>query len=169
MEKKLNFLKNVFLFQGIEEKYIKELLKDMTEKNYEKGIDIIKEGEKGSDLFFLFSGEVLISKRMTLFEEIAGINHVDKSLIKLKDTDFAFFGEMALCGGKDIRSATVTTESKCILSELKADSILKLINEHDELAHFFFKNLSNVLADRLRAANRNILKLTTALTLALEE
>jgi len=169
MEKKLKFLKNVFLFNGIEEKYIKELLQGMTEQTYESGIDIIKEGEKGNSLYFLFSGEVLISKRMTLFEEIAGIDHVDKSLIKLKDSDHAFFGEMALCGGKDIRSATVTTQTKCVLGELKADTILDLINKHDTLAHHFYKNLSNVLAERLRVANRNILKLTTALTLALEE
>ena len=169
MEKKLNFLKNVFLFKDIDEKYIKVLLKDMIFKKYEKDKDIIKEGENGNSLFFLFSGEVLVSKRMTLFEEIAGINHVDKSLIKLKDTDFAFFGEMVLCGEEDIRSATVTAETECTLGILKAEIILNLLKENDILGHYFFKNLSNVMADRLRTANRNVLKLTTALTLALEE
>ena len=46
MTEKLEFLKNVYLFQNIPEKYIKSLVKEMSLKDYVKGEEIIREGEK---------------------------------------------------------------------------------------------------------------------------
>jgi CRP-like cAMP-binding protein len=106
---------------------------------------------------------------MTLLSGQTGTSQLDKAFIKLKHTDFAFFGEMAICGEGEVRSATVTAETECILGELYAEHILNLVTSHPEFGMRFFQNLSVVLANRLRKANRDILKLTTALTLALEE
>ncbi len=168
----LPFLKNVILLQDIAEKYLEVLLKALHLQNYRKGDIVIREGEEGNSMFVLFKGKVSITKRMTLFADDQQRGQFDKTIIKLKDTDFAFFGEMSLCGvGKDheVRSATVTAETDCLLGELSADKIRQMVQEHQDFGTIFYRNLANVLADRLRKANRDVLKLTTALTLALEE
>jgi CRP/FNR family cyclic AMP-dependent transcriptional regulator len=169
MTEKLEFLKQVYLFQDIPEKYIKNLVKEMGLINYVKGDEIIREGDQGESLFFLFKGRVAVTKKMNLFDEIQGKSQVDKALIKFKDTDFAFFGEMSLCGESEVRSATVVAETDCTLGEIGAAKIHELIQEHPDFGLKFYRNLANVLADRLRKANRDTLKLATALSLALEE
>lgn len=169
MTEKLQFLKNVYLFHDIPEDYIKILVKAMHIKNYIKGEEIIREGDEGESLFFLFKGKVAVTKKMTLFDEAHEKSQVNKALIKLKDSDYAFFGEMSLCGESEVRSATVTAEMDCTLGEIEANKILEMIKKKQDFGLQFYHNLANVLANRLRKANRDILKLSTALTLALEE
>ncbi|MEJ2635197.1 MAG: cyclic nucleotide-binding domain-containing protein [Calditrichia bacterium] len=169
MNDKLQFLSNVHLFRNIPQDNIRELLDAMEIKTFLKGENIIREGERGSSLFFLFKGKVSVTKKMTLFADSQELSRVDKALINLKDTDYAFFGEMALFAESEERSATVTAESECILGELQSEMLFRLMKDSSEFGALFYRNLSKVLADRLRNANRDILKLTTALTLALEE
>jgi CRP-like cAMP-binding protein len=169
MDDKLAFLKEVYLFKDIPDSQITPLLNVMHFRNYARGEDVIREGEEGSSLFFLFKGKVSVTKKLTLFADYLEKSRMDKSLVRLQDSDFAFFGEMSLCGEAEKRSATVTAESDCELGELAADEIFKLVKDNQDFASKFYRNLSKVLADRLRKANRDILKVTTALSLALEE
>ncbi len=169
MKEKMEFLKKVYLFHNIPEPYIRKLIKEMKIQHFPKGADIIREGETGDSMFILFSGKVSITKKMTLFADYQEMSRVDKALITLKDTDYAFFGEMSLTGETEQRSATVKAETDCVLGELPNRVIYQLINENPDFGAKFYCNLSKVLADRLRKANRDVLKLTTALTLALEE
>ena len=145
------------------------LVKLLHLRKYNQGEDIIREGQEGKSIFFLLDGRVSVTKKMTLLTSQSGTSQMDKALIKLKHTDYAFFGEMAICGEGEVRSATVTAVTECVLGELYAEHIQNLVTSHPEFGMRFFQNLSVVLASRLRKANRDILKLTTALTLALEE
>lgn len=168
----LQFLKNVPLLKDISEQYLKVMLDFLHMRTCKSGEVIIREGEKGESMFFLFKGKVSITKRLTLFGEIDGKGELDKTIIKLNDSDFAFFGEMSLCAtyqSQEVRSATVSAETDCLLGEISADKINELVQEHQDFGMIFYRNLSNILSDRLRKANRDVLKLTTALTLALEE
>ncbi len=169
MKEPEDFLTNVYLFNGIDKKHLQVVFNNMIVQHYEDGEEIIREGDKGDSLFVLLEGEVMVSKKMSLINESRGVNKVEKSLIRLKDTNFAFFGEMALCGGTEERSASVTAITACKLGELKAGFINEHISNHPEFGSAFFRNLATVLAERLRKSNKDILKLTTALTLALEE
>lgn len=168
-EELFQFLKQVELFKQISADHIKMLVKPLHLRKYDQGEDIIQEGQEGKSIFFLLEGRVTITKKMTLLTSKSDSSQMDKALIKLKHTDYAFFGEMAICGEGEVRSATVTAETECILGELSAEHIQNLVTTHPEFGMRFFQNLSVVLANRLRKANRDILKLTTALTLALEE
>ncbi len=165
----LQFLKKVSLFRNIPPDNIELLLDSIQYRKYRKGDEIIKEGEKGDSLFFLIQGQVSITKKMTLFTDYEEKSQLDKALIKLKDSDYAFFGEMAICGEGEVRSATVTAETDCTLGEVSSNTIHRMVKNHCEFGLKFYQNLAVILADRLRKANRDILKLTTALTLALEE
>jgi CRP-like cAMP-binding protein len=165
----LEFLKHVTLFKDIPENLIQLLLKAVEIKEFKRGEDIITEGEHGNTIFILMNGEVSVTKKLTLLTSQSGTSQVDKALIKLKHTNYAFFGEMAMCGDGDVRSATVRAETECILAELTAEQIKSVMDDNPEFGAKFYQNLSGVLADRLRKSNRDILKLTTALTMALEE
>jgi len=163
------FLKQVVLFQDISDQDIENIVNSLQIRKYSMGEDIIREGEKGDSIFFLLEGQVAITKKMTLFSEYRENSKIDKALIRLKDSDHAFFGEMAICGKGEVRSATVTAESDCTLGEITAQKIDQMVSGNHDFGVFFYQNLARVLANRLRKANRDILKLTTALTLALEE
>lgn len=169
MKEKMEFMKNVFLFHNIPEQYIQELMKDMKIQQFPEGMDIICEGETGDSMFILFKGKVSVTKKMTLFAEYQEMSRVDKALISLRDTDYAFFGEMSLTGETEQRSASVRAATDCVLGELPNRVIYRLVEKYPDFGAKFYANLAKVLADRLRKANRDILKLTTALTLALEE
>ncbi len=168
MENRLEFLKHVYLFRNVSDECLKELLQAMKTRRFKKGEAIIREGEKGNTLFVLFEGKVTVTKKMTLFADDDTMSRVDKALIRLKDTDYAFFGEMALCGEAEERSATVIADTDCVLGEIAAQDIYDMVEKDARFGILFYRNLAKVLADRLRKANRDILKLTTALTLALE-
>ena len=163
------FLIKVSLFRDVSEQHIHLLIKELLIKEFGKGENIIREGEHGNTIYFLIKGEVSVSKKLTLLSTQSETSQVDKALIKLKDSFFAFFGEMAMCGEADIRSATVKAETDCTLAELSAEQIKSVVEQHPEFGMKFYRNLAGVLADRLRKSNRDVLKLTTALTLALEE
>lgn len=168
MSEKLEFLKEVYLFHNIGGECIRVLLETMQMRRYQKGEDIIREGEQGDSIFILFEGSVSVTKKMTLFADDLEKSRVDKALIRLKDTDHAFFGEMSMCGEGAERSATVRAESECLLGEVAAADIQKMVEGDTDFGRQFYQNLATVVANRLRKANRDILKLTTALTLALE-
>lgn len=163
------FLKKVTLFKNISQDDIRLLSEALQYRKYQKGDEIIKEGEKGYSLFLLLEGQVSITKKMTLFSIHEEKNELDKALIKLRDSDYAFFGEMAICGEEEVRSATVKAETDCALGEISSNTIHEMVKNHLDFGLNFYQNLATILADRLRKANRDILKLTTALTLALEE
>lgn len=77
---------------------------------------------------------------------------------------------MVICSDIDKRSATVTAMTDCTLLELSSDEINEVLDADPvSAACFFYKNLALMLSDRLRKSNTDILKLTTALSLALDE
>lgn len=169
MENKLQFLKKIVLFKELPEEVLAELSEQMQLRSYKKGETIIREGEPGNSLFIILEGEVSITKKMTLLADDDERSDVDKALIRLKAEQNAFFGEMALCSPGEKRSATVKAGSDCVLGEIGAEAIEAVVAGNPEFGVRFYKVLSRVLAERLRKANRDILKLTTVLTIALEE
>ncbi len=127
---------------------------------------IVTEGEVGSEMFLLLSGELVITKRLTLYSS-EGEDKREKSLIKLKDKDNVFFGEMSLFDDAE-RSATVTAVSDVICGILTRDQIHALCDNDPEVGYKIYYNIGRTLAANLRKANRDILKLTTAFCLALD-
>jgi CRP/FNR family transcriptional regulator, cyclic AMP receptor protein len=168
-EEIFQFLKKVTLFENVTTDDLRKVVDVLILKKCQKGEDIIHEGDKGNSIYFLLEGQVNINKKMTLISRSDEKSQMDKVLIKLKDSDHPFFGEMAICTEGEVRSATVTAETDCLVGELSAENVHKMVNQHPIFGLRFYQNLSGVLADRLRKANYDILKLTTALTLALEE
>lgn len=161
-------LKKSPLFRGVAYSTLTEIEKFCRIKEYEENSEIVKDGEHGSSLFLLKSGTVSVIKKLTLLDDDKH-SLKDKELILLKADENGFFGEMVLCSETDVRSATVRTNSQCETVELLSSDIHKVFDEHPVCGTVFYRNLASLLASRLRKSNKDIVKLTTALTLALED
>ena len=168
LKEHLPFFRKVMLFKDLPDGQIREVMKLMSRMEVKVGEFITREGEKGDSLFILLEGHVEISKTlvMPLVGEIEGKQ--EKSLIRLSGKDYAFFGEMSLFEENPERSASIRALEPCQLVMIKKDELLNLLNSNPETGSTIFKNIATVLTRRLIKANKDILKLTTAFSLALE-
>ena len=161
-----NKLKEFSLFEGLTDEQIDRVGRVMTVRKFSQDDVIIKEGEEGGEMFVLIEGAIVISKSLTL-NIVEQPELGDKSLIQLDDSQHIFFGEMGLFGS-DKRSATVKALTDVQLGALNRDQALRLAEEDPRLGYRLFYNIGKKLAGNVRRGNRDALKLTTALCLALE-
>ncbi len=95
------------------------------------------------------------------------IGEAEKSFTRLDATDHVLFGEMALLERSE-RAATVLAITPCELLEIANADFERVCAEDPSLAAIIFRNMARQLSARLRRTNQDVLKLTTALSLALE-
>lgn len=164
----LEFLKKFPIFTGLSDEKLSKLRSIMRETEYPAASVIIRDGDRGEEMFILLDGEVEISKLMTIKMENYQASSKDKSLIRLSSKFFACFGEMALMEEKSERSATVSAVTKCKLAIISRSDFTKLVESDYEIGTIVFRNLAKIISERLKKANKDILKLTTAFVLAVE-
>jgi len=162
------FLKKTNLFFGLSDTQLEEIQKYMTEVHVKSGEVIIRDGEKGNKMYLLLEGEVEVSKRLTLRVSQVGFDERDKQFIRLNAEQHPFFGEMALFEKESIRSATVTATEESRLAVISKANFEKLCEYDYKIGYIILRNIIIVLCDRLNRANRDILKITTAFSIALE-
>ena len=159
-------LKKIPLFENLTDKQLPKLLTIMTYITFQKDEKIIIDGDLGDSAFILLEGEIEITKQMTLLpESMTGTN--EKSLIKLKGAYKPTIGELSLFDEHAKRTATVRTLEKSEFASIKRSDFLKLTESDFEIGYRIMMNVSKTLASRLQKANVDIMKLTTAFTLAL--
>lgn len=169
MEIKKETLKKIPLFNGLKEEHF-ELLKQIIRiREFDEGTVVIKEGESGEEIYILLEGEVEVSKSLVLKLPGYELGQKEKSLTRLTSVTFPFFGEMVLFNDKAERTATVVAVKHCKFGIIYKSEFIKLAESNSEIGYILYKNIANVLAERLRKANNDILKLTTALTLILSK
>ena len=162
------YLQQFSLFAGLSSDGLEKVRKIMTIRTVTEGSYIIKENEKGNEMFLLLEGEVEVSRSLMLKIEGSGLNQRDKLLNKLSAKDFPFFGEMGLFDENSERSASVIVTTKCTVGVLQQESFFKLIEKDKEIGFILLKNILKIISDRLDKTTKDVLKLTTALSLALE-
>lgn len=163
-----DFFKQVPLFQGLTEEQIRSLMTLMTLSEIKKDEMITREGEHGDSMFILLKGEVEISKSLVL-SPFSDENSVrEKALIRLTEKQHAFFGEMALFLKKPERTASIRAIQSCLLAVLQKKDLLSFLGKDHLIGSIIYKNIAVELTQRLIKSNRDILKLTTAFSLALE-
>jgi CRP/FNR family transcriptional regulator, cyclic AMP receptor protein len=164
----LSFFQKVSLFQGLSEGQLKKIIPIMHEAEIESGNLITQEGANEDTVFILLKGEVEISKRL-LMPLVEGMSDKqEKSLVRLSEKDHAFFGEMALFEEKPERSASITALKNSKVAILNKNEFLDILEQNPEIGFIVIRNISTELTRRLVKANKDILKLTTAFSLALE-
>lgn len=160
----VEFLKTVALFDGLTDAQIRQVAAVMHKEGMPAGQPIIQEGETGDRMYIIQEGTVEVSRTLTMKVAKRDFGQKEKTFIRLSSG--FFFGEMALIEN-DVRSATVTTITDCKLFVVLRDDFNPLCENFPEIGYRIFKNIAKTIAGRLRRTNQDVLKLTTALSLAL--
>jgi CRP-like cAMP-binding protein len=138
-KERLQLLKSVRLLETIPEGQLATLGEFLAPVEFTDGAVIFEEGGHGDSLYFVTSGRVRISKRVSAGEM--------KDLAILGPGDC--FGEMALVD--DVaRSAQAAAVGTAKLFRLHRDDMNRWLKSHPELAVDFFSHLVQVLSRRLR-------------------
>jgi len=157
------------LFEGLDEGRIAIFRPATRQVHFAANEMIMTEGEKGEDLLILIEGQVTISKKMTLLAEDAETSTTDKTFLSLDASSKPFFGEMGLLMNDSTRTATVKSNSVCEIVELDKDRFWEVCAANPEIGFKVMVNIGRRLANNLQRENQNVLKLTTAFSLVLEE
>jgi len=161
----LRLLKKIFILQDLSDNELEQVLAATRPHSVPAQNIVMTEGEPGEVMYIMCEGEVEITKRLVLqFDD--GVPR-DKVMIRLKADDGVIFGEMALIDN-DVRSATVTALTDCRLLELGKDRFYELVHQNPKMGIKILWRLSQMLSQRLRQTGNEVVKLTTALAIALE-
>ncbi len=156
------------IFAGLSPQQLGKIAKIVRETTFKAGEAITREGEPGHEMFLLLSGRVEVCKSLTLKLGREGLDTREKSLISLHAGDAPCFGEMALLNEDSRRTATVITLEVCRVGIITSDDFVKLCEADTELGYYLLRNIAKTLVIHLEKTNQDILKLTTAFSLALQ-
>jgi len=156
------------IFDGLSDESIEHFCGVIDVIEFEAGESIIQEGAIGNSILLLLDGNVEISQALTLKTNVAGIDTREKSLIKLSAAAHPFFGEMSLFSDDDKRTASVKAIDKCLVGRISKMDFFQICNSTPAIGNLVMQNIARVLTGRLKQANQNVLKLTTAFSLLIE-
>jgi CRP/FNR family transcriptional regulator, cyclic AMP receptor protein len=164
----LDALKKSFIFSSLGEDDLREVLKITREQRFNKDETIMQEGEKGDCMYLVVEGDVGVSKSLTMKFGDNDFRQTEKILTSFKPEDHAIFGEMALIG-QDSRSASIIARTDCLFLEINRNDFIRLIEANPRLGVTILMKLSELLINRLKQSSQDIIRLTTALSIALSK
>ena len=158
----LEKLKQIPLFGDIRdnEEYMSEFLSICGQKEVPQGQIIIKEGERGSQMFVMLKGRVEIQRQTRAGD--------DYTVVKLRAEDNVFFGEMALIDD-DTRSATIVATEDSEFLVISKEDFLRLGTVHPQIALPITREIAKILASRLRKTTGDMLTIFDALVNELQQ
>jgi len=157
-----DIIKDTVIFNRLSDKDIEIIWNILREVRFKEGETIIKENQEGDTMYIIAEGEVEISKILSLGNQ----DKMDKILTRLTPESHEVMGEMALIA-REKRSASVTAITDCVLYEIKRDDLNRIIEENPVLGVKILYGLCELLSKRLKRAGDDIIKLSTALAIAL--
>lgn len=152
-----SFLKQIYLFEEIPEPALAELAGIMQERKYEEGDVIFYEGDTTTDLYLLVKGEVEL--QIKIAPQLA-----ESTVLTVKPAEA--FGEMTFMSPK-ARSASARCTKRSIVAVLARSDFDRLVEQNPSTGLFFFRNVSQLLCEKLRMMNTN-LKQTLIRSLGIE-
>ena len=161
-------IKKSFIFSTLEEEELAEVLKITREKRFQEGDVIMQEGDKGDTMYLVVEGEVGVSKSLTMKFGDNDYRQTEKVLTSFRAEDHVIFGEMALIG-QDNRSASIMARTDCLFLEIKREDFVRLIEDRPRLGRKILMKLSELLVNRLKQSSQDVIRLTTALSIALSK
>ena len=161
---KEGILKSLPILRDLDEEELAKFMTITRRVQFPQGKIIVKEGEPGDTMYIIAEGTVEISKNLVMKIGREEFQDRDKILTKLSAEDHAVFGEVALFEqGK--RTATVVAQTDCTLLEITRQDFHRLGEEYPRIGYEITRNITQLLCSRLRKADEDMLKLTTALSL----
>ncbi|MFA4838628.1 MAG: cyclic nucleotide-binding domain-containing protein [Candidatus Neomarinimicrobiota bacterium] len=156
------------IFGGLTEAQVQHFCTVIKMIEFKSGDVILQEGTPGHSILLLLDGKVEISQALTLKTSAIQLDTREKSILALSSEQHPFFGEMSLFSEDDRRTATVKALSVCILGRIASEDFFAICHAQPEIGFQVMQNIARVLSRRLKQANQNVLKLTTAFSLMIE-
>jgi CRP/FNR family cyclic AMP-dependent transcriptional regulator len=118
MSAPIELLQRVPLFKGLDQKYLKSLSAEFTERRFSEGQELTAEGSGGAGFFVIESGTAKVT-----------VDGEDRRTLGPGD----FYGEIALIDG-GTRTATITAASDGVAHGLTKWQFKPLVELHGEIA-----------------------------------
>lgn len=161
----IDVLRATPLFAGLADHQLQRVASVVCNKTrVPAGSLVVREGDHGESVFILAKGDVEVSRSLGLDDGRESRTRKGKTLLALSAPQF--FGEMGLLEDAD-RSATIVARSDCELFEITRADFTQLAEADTELGYKVVHNIAIAIAHRMRRTDREIVKLTAALSLAL--
>jgi CRP/FNR family cyclic AMP-dependent transcriptional regulator len=159
-------IKETFIFNDLDEQEVAGILKIAKERRFSKGETIMQEGQEGDSMYIVADGDVEVSKTLAMKGGEGDFTKREKILKRFKAEDNVVFGEIAMID-RENRSASVVTTTDCILLEIRREDLLGLMEKRPQMGIKILKRIAQLLASRLRQSSQDVIRLTTALSIAL--
>jgi CRP/FNR family transcriptional regulator, cyclic AMP receptor protein len=138
-----DFLKEVSLFDGMEDKTLSQIFKLGKVQSFHAGQAIIQEGQEGGNLHIMITGRAEVSK--------TGKTPSDKKYLADLSRG-SIFGEMSVFDEAPY-SATVKAREDCSVHVIKGDDFKKFLKKNPDIAYEVFCTLIRLVSSRLRRTN----------------
>jgi CRP-like cAMP-binding protein len=132
------FLRNVFLFQGLDEAQNRLVCSLLKEQDFKNGEKIVEEGRSGDALYVIWSGRVRVSRQ---FDR--------ESFVLTELGPYDFFGEMSLID-EFPTSATVQAIEDTTAFKMSRADFKFLTSENSEICSKLWESLARSLITRIR-------------------
>jgi CRP/FNR family cyclic AMP-dependent transcriptional regulator len=138
-----DMLKDIRIFHGLSPDDLSKLAKIMTYEKRPTASQLVREAQKASEVFFIINGRVRI--------EMARLQEGSPELLTTLGSGDTV-GELALArNGRRTASALTQTDSELCVCD--ANELNSVFDKHPEIGLRVFRNLTNVIADRLGDMN----------------
>jgi len=135
------------LFEGLTPKERKHVLALCRERECTAGETILSEGNYGEEIYVLARGKIRIELTVTDAADFVTVEQI---------TDGQLFGELALADRRN-RSAIAQCETDCSLITIRCKDLLSLLETEHRIGFVVMRNLSRILATRLRKTNAKLI------------
>ena len=163
-------LQDYSIFENFDQKDITKFSEKITLLTFNKNDTIIKEGDEGNSILFLIDGDISISQALTLkTNKYEYADNREKELIRIKSSEQKFtFGEISLFNSDKKRTATVKANSKCLIGKLNFLDLFQICDSNNNVGYKLMRNICSIITKQLISSNNNVLKLTTAFSLMVD-
>lgn len=169
MDNDIDIISEPEVFRNIPPDSIRSIIGIAKRVTFPAGHEIVKEGDIGDTMYIIMEGAVEVIKSLVIADlEDEQDREKNKVFTRLDAKNHAVFGEIALLEAMK-RTATIKAVTECSLYEIKKDDFLDLAEKNYELGYRIALNLARIVSTRLRKADEETIKLTTALSIILKE
>lgn len=140
----INLIRSCPLFYELYDEEIEKLVADCSVVKFKDGEPIIKEGDTGSELYVILSGNAYTTK--LLRDQALRVGELKKGDV---------FGETVLIN-EPLRATSVIASGQCDVLIVDHETIFKLFKSDTKIFAVLVLNLARMLTARLRASSRAI-------------
>lgn len=160
---------SISIFQGLPATALDKIKSIFEVRTIVGGQDLISEGEVGDEMFILIQGRVRVTKSMLhthMNLPIMEVENPRKVLATLDEREYPIFGEIALIDS-DTRSATIQVLDDANFLVTDRNRFFELLGREPALGCHLLMALAKRMAGTIRKGNGELIKVSTALALAL--